>query len=152
MAVTARGQGFQARFMLGGIRYVEQFPTRAKAEAYEATARLAAAKGQPMPALGRTSRHVSIRSMEDLLRHCTEQRWQSRKSGQHLAMIAGLYVDWVGPRLSPAAGLTPHQGDAYAIFRETEKRNATATINRHLPAISASMKHAHRVGLIERTF
>jgi len=153
MAITARGRGFQAKFMLDGARHVAQFSTRVEAEAWEAACRLAHAKGQPLPqAHAGTSRAARVADIEGLWRDCQEMRWRTRKSGAHLAMIARLYVDWVGPRLPVKDALTAAHVDAYVRYREGEKRNSSATINRHLSAISVLVKHAHRLELIDRTF
>lgn len=153
MAITARGRGFQAKFMLDRQRYVAQFDHRVEAEAWEAACRLAHAKGQPLPeAHAGTARAGRVSDLEGLWRDCEEMRWRKKKSGAHLAMIARLFVDWVGPRLPVKDALTPAKVDAYVRFREGEKRNSSGTINRHLSAISVLVKHAHRLELIDRTF
>jgi integrase len=153
MAVSARGKGFQAKFMLAGDRHVAQFNSRVEAEAWEAACRLAHAKGQPLPeAHAGTARAGRVIDLESLLRDCENMRWKTRKSGEHLAMIARLFVEWVGPRRPVQDALTPANVDAYVRWREQEKRNSSATINRHLSAISVLVKHAHRLDLIDRTF
>jgi integrase len=48
--------------------------------------------------------------------------------------------------------LTPEKVDAYVKWRETEKKNSSATINRHLSAISVLQRHAKRLKLISETF
>jgi len=153
MAVIARGAGFQAKFMLAGTRYVEQFRAKADAEAWEADCRAAHARGQAIPsAHSGTAKAGRVADLEGLFTHVNETHWRHRKSGASLAENGRLFVNWAGPRLSVSQALTPEKVDAYVKWRETEKKNSSATINRHLSAISVLQRHAKRLKLISETF
>lgn len=153
MAVTARGKGFQAKFMLAGTRYVGQFVTKAEAEAWEAMSRLCHAQGKPIPAAVQGTTQTShIRTVGDLFNHVERMHWRTKKSGKGLSDRAGLFVNWVGPGFEPQAALTPAKVDEYVIHLETERRLASATINRHLAGISVLLKYATRAKLIQETF
>ena len=148
MAVMARGAGFQARFMLSGVRYVEQFDSRPEAEAWEADCRKAHALGQPIPLAYQNAAASKAGNIESLVRHCWNMHWKDLKSGEHLVKNAELFSAWAGPKMPVDAVLTTEKIDEYVLFRQTEKSNSTGTINRHLSAISVLVEQAVRQKLL----
>src|SRR5262245_22143226 len=88
--------------------------------------------------------------MDQLHKHVTTMRWNSKKAGEHQAMIARLFVDWVGPLCPAAEALTVHKVHEYVAYRMQEKRNASGTINRHLSGISTLVKMACKLELIPK--
>jgi len=150
MTIKARGKGFQAKLMLSGARYVAQFNTRADAEAWEADCRGAHARGKPVPAPHGATKTSSVQDMGQLVTHTARMHWATKKSGASLATNAHLFVEWCGPKVSVSQALTAENIDAYVRWREVEKRNSSATINRHLSAISVLIKYAMRFGLLDK--
>jgi integrase len=154
MAVSARGKGFQAKFMLAGDRHVAQFNSRVEAEAWEAACRLAHAKGQPLPearAAGSSTGAARVATLQDLLENVWENRWARLKSGPHLRMIGEIYVRFVGPRTPVEEAFEAVHIDRYVRYCETDRRASSGTVNRHLSAIHVLAEQAARLRLISHT-
>lgn len=154
MAVRKRGAGYQTDFLLKGWERVRcQFETEAEAKAYELECRAAHALGKPRPEpQGEAGRAGRVYTIEELVRHCSQTRWRSQKSGQHTAQRAMCFAEWTGPKLPIAQALTPMMVDRYVLERQTNKGVGGSTINRHLSAISVLLDQAVRLGLIPTKF
>lgn len=146
MTVRKRGSGFQADFMLNGIRYRETFETENEAVAWEHAARAALLTGRPVPQKLKKAGGKDAGTMAEVLRSAKMYHWDRLKGSQKTVMVAAAFVRWVGENLTPAEALTQEQVDGY-VRHLIDQRRANGTINRHLAAISILAKYARVTGL-----
>jgi len=151
MAVRPRNGSFQADVKLGPTRYRETFKTKAEAEGWELEARAAYVLGKPIPrpVRGRV-KNSKITTITDLVEHCRKVHWRSKKAGQSLTHNAVLFAEWVGPALPITEALTAEKVHEYVDYRQDEKCNSSATVNRHLSAIGVLVKYAVELELITK--
>jgi integrase len=149
MTVKPRNGSYQADVKLGDTRYRPTFKTEVEALAWEYEARAAHALGKPIPEPGAGQvKKAKVQTLGELIDHCWAIHWASKKSGGHLHKIAKLFVDWAGPKANARDVLTDEKVHEYVTYRQTEKRNSSATINRHLSAVSVLVKYAFKLKLI----
>lgn len=153
MAVYQRGSSYQANFMLQGRRIRETFESAAQAEAYELECRAAAKLGKPLPnPRGDAAKVTQAATIGGLVDYCSTHHWKGKKSEDTLVKNARMFADWVGPKVAVKDALTPVKVDAYMEWRAATKRNANATLNRNLSAISVLLKYSKRLGLLTEVF
>lgn len=151
MAVRERGGSFQADVKLGDVRHRETFKTREEAEAWELEARAAYKLGKPIPKPGGGQvKNAKIANIADLAAHCEKVHWRGKKASADLVRNAYLFVKWVGPKMAVAEALSAENIHEYVEYRQDEKMNAGATINRHLSSISVLCNYATELELIPK--
>lgn len=151
MSVRERGGSFQADVKLGDKRYRETFKTREEAEAWELEARAADKLGKPIPRPGTGQvKNAKISTISDLAAHCEKVHWRGKRAAADLVRNAFVFVKWVGPKMSVAEALSAEVIHEYVEYRQDEKLNAGATINRHLSAVSVLCNYATELGLIPK--
>lgn len=140
MAVSKRGGGYQAAFMLAGKRVREQFRTYQEAEAFELECRAAHALGKPLP----DAKPIRAKGadMQAVLDAACNSRWKGKKSEATLSLNARLFVQFVGPKCDPAKAF--EQIGAYVDSLGV----SGSTVNRRLAAISVLAKTAFKMQLI----
>jgi site-specific recombinase XerD len=150
MAVRPKGSGYMADFMVGGSRYREfGFKTEAEAGSWELSARAALMLGKPLPSPshdGKTPKGEKV--LDDILKHCSDVHWASKKSARSLVRSARLYVAHTGPKVSLIDGLSTASVAAYVSHLRSSGRSG-GTINRHLSGVSVMAKHAVSLGWLQ---
>jgi integrase len=139
MTTYPRGTGFETKFMVKGERYSGHHPTKEEGEAWELEQRARLKKGLPVVPADETAGSTTagkVRDLGALVEHCDKIRWAKQKAGHTQIKNAELFRDWAGPKLSLAEAFTAAKIDDYVLYRQSEKRNAGGTLNRHLSTIS----------------
>lgn len=151
MGIQARGSGFQVKVMVRGERHTGTFKTREEAEAWEADVRAAAARGQSIPEPGSGStKAATIKTMRDLWDHTKRVHWDALPSGEGAAQRALHFIEWVGPRMPVASGLSTETIHRYWLHRTRDLRNSNCTANKYLSYISNMVTEvAEPMGLIQ---
>lgn len=150
MAVRERHGSWQADVKLGPTRYRETFKTKPEAEAWELEAKAAHKLGKPVPKPGGGQvKKAKIGTLGELVRHATKLHWASKKSGESLAHNAILFESWAGPNMDVRAALSAEKIHEYIEYRQDEKGNSSATVNRHLSAISVLLTYGVELKLCD---
>ena len=142
MAARKKGDTWYADFMVAGVRYREfSFPSKIEADTWEANARLALAKGQPLPSGPQSSRTSSI-TLGELVRLAQKNHWsRGFKSAAKLVRNAELYAEYHGTKVLAADGLSSSAvADYVEHLKDTERSGST--INRQLSSVSILVKQA----------
>ena len=140
MAVRARGEGFQADFMVAGIRYREQFDTNLEAAQWEADTKAALLSGRPLPPSPNAK--GAPMTIAQLQKHTFKKRWAGKKN-ERMAEINSLSaVSFYGPNTQVVAVAKPTKVAAYQDFLKADRGNAPSTINRKLSALKQMFKDA----------
>lgn len=143
------------RFSVNGKRYAMAWPTEQEGAAWEALARLAIAKGQPIPgkddagmpgapavkraALG--GRDVG--TLNNVLRTANRLRWEPKGGGaRQQAMYAGIFVRWCGPNVGPREAFAQENCDRFIDYLKAERRVSNTTINKYNSAVRTLMEFA----------
>lgn len=153
MATYPRGAGYETKFMVSGVRHVANFKTEAEGQAWELASRAALKLGKPIPDPNESgsSRTHKIQTISDLVEHVYKVRWASMKVPEQPKKNADLFTAWAGPKSTVSDALTTEKVQNYMLFRQSEKKNAGATINRHLSTLSVLVKQARSLKLIADT-
>jgi integrase len=147
MAARRRGDRWFADFMLAGKRRRQfGFLTELEAKQWEATARLALARGQPLPA-GPTPANVSKTTIMDHVRYCGKVHWREAKSAAKLIRNAEQFAEWVGTDVAVGEALVSDQIAEY-VSELIDLEKSGSTINRKLAAISVLARLALPLKLI----
>ncbi len=149
MAVYARGKSFQAKFRVNGKDYREHFRTAEQAHAWEFSVREALTLGKPVPEPTNTVSDAveDDDTLKAILKVADRKHWRgnpSCKSGEYLFRNAELFVEWVGPNVSPKEAFTEEKLADYVDYRRDILKNTGSTINRHMSAVRVLMKTAHK--------
>lgn len=146
-----RGKLWQADVRLpDGKRLRPTFKTRAAAEAWESSAKLAVEEGKPLPPHATVSRRSSERDLATLgplYDFVKRTEWNPQRSGVTLARNGQWVVDHFG-RNKPVAEITSADL-ANMKVSATEQGLAPSTANRMLAAASKLLRVAMENGVIE---
>jgi integrase len=161
MAVTQRGGGFQAAFMVAGNRYRQQFDTLQAAEDWETETRLALRRGDSVPLGGRVDApstgpaSAKLSTLGALFDYVREHKWEGKKSAEFLIRNARMVVEHFG-RGKRVAEIGPFEIDGLIKALKDGKLNprgdgnSAGGINRKLAALSRMMTIATDHGVIPR--
>jgi site-specific recombinase XerD len=146
MAVRQRGASWQADVQHLGKRHRETFDTEAEALAWEHAAKAAIKRGHgtPTKAIPTTASTIAT-----FVAGIETERWASEGSHQ-MRSCARRFVDHVGPALTVPEALTQDNVSAWVVKEARERKLSSATINKHLSAVSVLVKRAIASGLIPR--
>lgn len=142
MAVTAKGNSYQAAFMVAGERHRKQFPTKVEAEAWELQGRAALKLGKPVPDGGRSAVGSDARTLAGVLRSAETLHWGRLKGSSRTALNASIFVEWAGPKLAPTEAFTLTKVMAFVKYLIEERRVSNSTLNRYMSAISVLIRIA----------
>lgn len=149
MAVRPKNGTWMVDFMVAGTRYREfAFASEQEAGAWEAEAREAVKRGQPLPYKGPTRitgaswgpKPGRCLTMRELVRHCAKVHWSSRKSADKLIHNADLFADFHGPETLAQDALSARGVSDYVLSLQDRGR-CGSTVNRHLSSVSVLAKH-----------
>lgn len=143
MTVRKRGESWQADFAVEKKRYRETFVTSAEAEAWEKAAREALKLGKPLPTAGAGAKPHS--TMRDLLETIVTLDWGRKKGTKNSIRHAEIFLEFVGPNLSPEQALTQDNVDKF-LCSLIKQNLSGSTINRYLSALSKMEKKALETG------
>lgn len=144
-----RGSRWQADVRNGDERLRPTFETEAKAEAWEAAARLAIEEGRPLPPVKSAS--VGKRDMTTLgsvFEHVKRTHWNDMRAAHSLIHNGKCAVDHFGAK-KPVSDITSSDIDDYAMAL-ADGGNARGTVNRKLSALSKMLNVAHEAQAIGR--
>lgn len=147
MSARQKGEGWYADFMIRGTRYREfGFSSRLEAETWEANARLAIAKGHPLPST-LPEKKAAEYTLRQLTEYCARVHWSDKTSAEKLTRNAEIFGEFVGPDTPVRDGLTsPKIHDYVTHMKDAQKSGST--INRHLSSISVMVKYAKSLSLL----
>jgi integrase len=149
MSVTKRGSGFQASFMISGVRYRAQFPDVRSAEIWEDEVRLSLRKGLAAPpprtaSTPRRERHASLGAVFD---YTASHIWAGSKSERDQVRNARYAVLHFGAD-TPIRSIGRVEIDAWVLALK-QQRNSGGTINRKLAALSRMFRTAADIGVLQ---
>jgi integrase len=150
MTVVRRGGGFQASFMVGGIRYRAQFEDLKGAEAWEEDTRIAIKRGKPLPpasGTGSSSIAAKFGTLGSCFSYTVEHVWAGLKSERDLTRNGRYVVEHFGTNL-PVKSIGRFEIDNF-ILSLKDQRNSGATINRKLAALSRILRTAVELGALK---
>ncbi|MER8582654.1 tyrosine-type recombinase/integrase [Mesorhizobium sp. M1423] len=143
MAVTKRGSGYQAEFVVGGKRFRQQFDSEAAAEKWEFETRAALKAGKVLPeGPSKSTGGKDVGTLGEVLRSATKFRWTNHDGCVGQVRNATTFVKWAGEKTSPAEALTTGNVLEFVEHLMDERKVANQTINRYLSAISVLAKQA----------
>lgn len=156
MSARRKGNKWYADFIVAGERYREfGFAAEDEAEAWELEARAAIKRGKPLPPGPKSERAPStssgLHTIKGLIDHVEKVRWASMKSTASVE-AARLFEIWTGPQMATREALTPLTIGEYVEHLREERGCSGSTINRRLASVSALMKAAAELRIIEGTF
>ena len=153
MPVRQRGETWQADVQHEGRRYRAAFRTQADALRWETEARIALAAGRAVPQAS-SQAGASLPSEATL---STLQRtllttppplgWHGTKAEDWASRASGFALRFFGENARPSDITTERVEEYVAWLRE--QRNANATINRKLAALSKMLRYARRKGWVK---
>lgn len=149
MAVTRRGAGFQAAFMVNGARYRAQFNTAIAAEEWEADTRRAIQRGLPVPdphPSTKPKRDGKYTTLGQVFEYTRDHVWSDAKSARDLIRNAKAVVEQFGPD-TPVTEIARVEIDEFVLACKA-RRNSGATINRKLAALSRMLRTAVELGAL----
>lgn len=150
MTVVRRGGGFQAAFMVGGIRYRSQFDDIKSAETWEEDTRLAIKRGKPLPsAAGTVAAGAAIKfgTLGSAFDYTVEHVWTGQKSERDLTRNGRYVVEHFG-KLMSVRSIGRFEIDNFVLSLK-KQRNSGATINRKLAALSRILRTAVELGSLD---
>lgn len=143
MAVTQRGSGYQAEFVIKGTRYRKQFEKHELAEKWELETRMAIKLGKALPDAPEEQIGGSdAGTVGNALRAAKEKRWAYQRGSSRAVLNAEKFVEWVGAKTSAKAAL--HEDKIHEFVRHlmNDRKVTGSTINRYLSSISVLIKFA----------
>lgn len=149
MSVSQRGSSFQAYVAVGSQRLRRNFSTHAEATAWEALARQALERGQPVPELPNGSRPVINEwTLSQAADRCFDLHWKGKASERHVLINVNKALKHFGTRVS-VASITTEAVDDW-ILKLKQQGLSGGTINRNLAALSKIVRTAHESGRVEK--
>lgn len=149
MTVRKRDDGFQADFMVKGVRYRGQFDTLDAAETWEDEVRLALRKGQepPRPNLAASpSGSAKYATLGALFEYTKAHVWAGTKSELHTVRNARAVLAHFGAD-KPAREIGRVEIDELVLVLKAQ-RNSGATINRKLATLSRMLRTSVELGAL----
>lgn len=147
MPIKPRGKSFEATVHHQGERYRKSFTTRAEAESWELSTKIALKKGEIITD-DTGSVKTGVRTLQELL-DLTHKRYWVGTGGEEAAVTnANKCIELLGPALPPSAVNESRLDDL--IFTFESQGLAPATINRRLSALSKMLTFAEQRGYITR--
>lgn len=139
------------------------FKTQAEAEAHEHQTKADHALGRPYKAPTHTNSVAArAQTIGELVEHCWKVQWSEQKSAKPdpdrpwqvhpQYRNAGLFADWVGPKLPASEALTYAKVCEYALYRRDVVGSSPQTIKHHTGAISVLLDAAVASGLVPGRF
>lgn len=153
MTVRARGNGYQADFMVKGERYRELFDTEAEAEAWELEARAALVRGStvPRPKTKRSEEGGSLATLGALFDYTRAEHWENNPkiAAPETAIASGREVTEFYGRNKLVKDID--SDEMRRLVRHVVDSGRTyATADRKLSALSKMMRFAVEKGVIPR--
>nr|WP_180883071.1 site-specific integrase [Mesorhizobium loti] len=142
MAVYPRGDGFQAKFVVGGQLYREQFPTEEVAEKWEMDTRHAIKHGKPLPdAPARSVGGGDTGTIGQVLRSAEKEHW-ARLNAKTGGDQARFFVRWVGSNTPAHEALSEAKIGQFVTYLIDERNISTSTLNLYKANLSVLIKFA----------
>jgi integrase len=143
MAVSPRGSGYQAEFVVKGERYRKQFETHDLAVKWELETRTALKLGKPLPdAPEQQIGGADAGSIGNALRAAKEKRWAYQRGSTRAVLNAEKFVEWVGAKTPAKAALHEDKIHEFVRHLKNDRKVTGSTINRYLSSISVLIKFA----------
>lgn len=149
MSVLQRGSSFQAYVAVGAQRLRRNFSTHAEATAWEALARQALERGQPVPELPNGSRPIITEwTLAQAADRCFDLHWKGKASERHVLINVNKALKHFGTRVA-VSSISTEQIDDWILALRNQGLSG-GTINRNLAALSKIIRTAHESGRVEK--
>jgi integrase len=148
MSINPRGSGFQWYRRIDGIRYREQFATKAEAERWDHIVSASLLAGEGVPERPKDKEAPAAGTLQELADETYAKFWKDLAHGQAYRHKLNAVVKVLGPSRSAAE----IDDDAVEEFVEglEDAGNSNGTINRKLAALSKMLRYGVRKGKLEK--
>lgn len=142
MTVKPRGTSFQATVHFKGARYRRDFETEREALIWEAETLAKVRKGEPVDGRSKARSSGEAATIGDVFAKAKALRWDRLNGSAGTARCAGVFVSWVGAKITPAQALTDDMLDAFTEYLIDTRGVSNNTINHYFTAISVLIEFA----------
>lgn len=143
-----RGTKWQGRIRTPEKYYRPTFDTKQEAELWEAQARIAIAKGDPVPDPQSFMKNGGY-TLKEFIRKYGEGIWEGKANYPQSMMNCKGFIKFFGES-KLITDISPIDIEDFVQHCKTELRNSDRTINRKMSTLRMLLKKAKRLGLIQK--